>query len=579
MQKTSTQKKKPSIFDLAKSYRWMIFFLVLLAFLINAFTLVLPKLISHSIDTFVDGSFSYQNTIIEFTLLAVVILVVNFIQNIYQVYASEKVARELRTRLAYKISRSSYILIQKTNPSALLTYLTADVDSVKTFVAQSVSSIIASSVIIIGASVMLLTINWKLGLAVMVIIPIIGLTFFKIFGKVRELFMKSREVIDWLNKVINESILGAALIRVLNSKDGEHAKFDLANTNAKNLGLKILGYFSLMIPTITFVANLGTLIILILGGHFVISGGMSIGDFTAFNSYVAILVFPIFILGFTMSVISQASASYERISNVLDSAEVADFGVGNEPIVGDIEVKDVTVKYKDKSVLKNISFNVKAGTRTAIIGPTAAGKSQLLYVLTGLTIPTTGVVEYDHRPVEYYDSELLHRQIGFVFQDSIMFNLSIRENIAFSDTVTDESLSKAIETAELKDFIFTLPEGLNTIVSERGSSLSGGQKQRIMLARALALNPKVLLLDDFTARVDAKTEQRILANIMKNYPNLTLLSVTQKISAIESCEQIILLMEGEILARGTHEELMKTSPEYVQIYNSQRSISHYELQA
>ena len=575
----STKEKRPSIFELAKSHKLVIFFLILLAFLINGLTLFIPKVISHSIDTFVRGDFVYSNTIIEFTLLAVAILVISFIQNILQVYASEKVASNLRTKLADKISRSSYLFIQKANPSALLTYLTADVDSVKTFVAQSISSIIASSVIIMGASIMLVSINWRLGLAVMIIIPVIGYTFFTIFGKVRQLFIKSREIIDWLNKVINESILGAAIIRVLDSKEAEHNKFTEANANAKNLGLKILEHFSLMIPVITFVANLGTLIILTLGGHFVINNTMSIGDFAAFNSYVAILVFPIFILGFTMSVISQASASYERILNVLRAEEVVEQGTHKDMIKGHIEVKDVTVKYLDKSVLKRISFSVGAGTRTAIIGPTAAGKSQLLYLLTGLNIPTEGVIEYDHHPVNYYDSETLHRQIGFVFQESVMFNLSIRENIAFSDTVTDESLTKAIETAELQDFLKTLPEGLSTIVSERGSSLSGGQKQRIMLARALALNPKVLLLDDFTARVDGQTEKRILSNIIKNYRGITLISVTQKIASVEAYDEIILLMEGEILAKGTHDQLLKTSPEYVQIYNSQRSTSHYELQA
>ncbi len=155
--------------------------------------------------------------------------------------------------------------------------------------------------------------------------------------------------------------------------------------------------------------------------------------------------------------------------------------------------------------------------------------------------------------------------------------MSIRENIAFSDTVTDESLQKAIDTAELKDFIDSLPEGLNTIVSERGSSLSGGQKQRIMLARALAVDPKVLLLDDFTARVDANTEKKILANLQKNYPQITLVSVTQKIAAIEHYEQVILLMQGEIIASGAHKHLMDTSPEYVQIFNSQQSTSNYEL--
>jgi ATP-binding cassette subfamily B protein len=173
----------------------------------------------------------------------------------------------------------------------------------------------------------------------------------------------------------------------------------------------------------------------------------------------------------------------------------------------------------------------------------------------------------------------LHEQVGFVFQDSIIFNLSVRENIAFSNTVTDQSLEKAIATAELHDFIDALPDKLNTIVSERGTSLSGGQKQRIMLARALALDPKILLLDDFTARVDTNTEAKILANVQKNYPNITLISVTQKIAPIEAYDQIILLMEGEILASGTHKELMHTSPEYVQIFDSQKSTTNYELHA
>ena len=155
----------------------------------------------------------------------------------------------------------------------------------------------------------------------------------------------------------------------------------------------------------------------------------------------------------------------------------------------------------------------------------------------------------------------------------------MRENIAFNKTVTDEALDKAIATAELGDFINGLPEQLETVVSERGSSLSGGQKQRIMLARALALNPRVLLLDDFTARVDAATERKILENVRRNYPGITLLSVTQQIAAVEDYDQIILLMEGEVLASGTHRQLMETSPEYVQIYESQRSTSSYQLHA
>ena len=188
-------------------------------------------------------------------------------------------------------------------------------------------------------------------------------------------------------------------------------------------------------------------------------------------------------------------------------------------------------------------------------------------------------MEFEGINIDEYKKETFHNQIGFVFQDSVMFNMSLRENIAFSDTVTDESLKKAIETAELKEFTDALPNKLNTVVSERGTSLSGGQKQRIMLARALALNPTILLLDDFTARVDQQTEKKILQNVRKNYPDLTLISVTQKISPVKDFDQIVLLMEGELVAVGKHEELRVSCPEYVQIYESQKSTSHYELQS
>jgi len=264
---------------------------------------------------------------------------------------------------------------------------------------------------------------------------------------------------------------------------------------------------------------------------------------------------------------------------VLNAPDRKDTGTLVAQLRGEIAVREVSVSLGGKDVLKKVSLDAAAGTRTAVIGPTAAGKTQLLYLLTGLLRPASGTVQYDGKNIDEYDKQSLHLQVGFVFQDSIIFNLTLRENIAFSKTVRDEDLERAITTAELKSFIESLPEKLDTVVSERGTSLSGGQKQRIMLARALALNPKVLLLDDFTARVDANTERKILENVRRNYPGITLLSVTQKVASVEDYDQIILLMEGEVLAMGTHAELMKTSPEYVQIYDSQRSTSHFELQA
>jgi len=582
MDQTPNKPKQPGVFSLLIPYRGLVALLILFALFSNSVTLWLPKIIQHGIDDYVHSflshtKFNVNPTLIRYTGAILVVFIFAYLQTIIQTYASEKVARDLRTRLSGKISQQSNGFIDQVTPGKLLTNLTADVDAIKMFVAQALVNIVSSAFIIVGASILLLTINWKLALCVIAIIPIIGGTFAYVLKRVRALFGRRVGVIDWLNKVINESILGSFLIRVINSQALEFDKFIKANTEARNIGFSILRLFSGLIPIITFTANAATLSILALGGHFVIANTMTLGDFAAFNSYLFQLIFPILIIGFMSNIIAQATASFNRIYAVLEAQDTSDKGTVVETLNGGIELKEVSMLYGQKPALKGIFFDVKPGSKIAVIGPTAAGKSQLLYLLTGLIKPTSGEILFDGRPITDYDSESFHSQVGFVFQDSIIFNMSIRENIAFSDTVTDESLQKAVDTAELKDFIEALPEKLSTVVSERGSSLSGGQKQRIMLARALAINPKVLLLDDFTARVDTSTENKILANVQKHYPGLTLISVTQKIASVEHFDQIILMMQGEIVATGKHDELMRNSPEYVQIFDSQQSTSHYEV--
>jgi ATP-binding cassette subfamily B protein len=569
--------KGPGVFSLLKPYRGMIVLLILFALLSNGINLVLPKIIANGIDAYPDH-YILKNILTEFLAATLIIFIFTWLQNIVQVYTSERVARDIRLRLASKISTQDNAFIEKSNASKLLTNLTSDVDAIKMFVSQAIVSIASSLIIIIGACIMLFTINWKLALAIVAIIPIIGGTFFWVLKKVRALYMSSRKIIDRLNKVINESILGAALIRVVNSQQLEYHKFLEASTEAKNLGISIVKLFAGLIPVIIFTANMGSLVILALGGHFVISSSMTLGDFAAFSSYLSLLIFPILVIGFMSNVIAQATASYQRIQVVLDVPEIKDEGGITQALKGKISLRHVSKKYGEKSVLKEVSFTVNEGESLAVIGPTAAGKTQLLYLLTGLTTADEGTVEFDDRDIRQYNKENFYRHVGFVFQDSILFNLTIRENIGFSREATDEQLQKAIDTAELSGFIDSLPKKLDTIVSERGTTLSGGQKQRIMLARALAINPKILLLDDFTARVDNQTELKILENVRRNYPGITLISVTQKIAAAENFDQVLVLMEGEMLAKGTHRELMESSPEYIQIYNSQQSTSNYELQ-
>jgi ATP-binding cassette subfamily B protein len=575
------KEKKPGagLLGLVRPYGWFVFGIIALTVAASGLSLVVPKLIAAAIDDYSAGGFNFGTLAIQFSMVAALVFVFTYLQGVVQTYASELVARDLRTRLIAKIAVQNYSFVENATSAKLLTNLTSDVDAVKSFVSLVIPSLVSSVFLIVGASALMLIIDWKLALAVLAIMPFIGLAFYLVLGRVHKLFTKSQEAIDWLNRVINESILGAAIVRILDSKQYEARKFALANEESKLLGLKILNYFASLIPVVTFVANLATLIIVVLGGHFVIIGAMSLGNFAAFNSYLAILIFPIIIISFMSTVTAQADASYRRVNEVLATPEPKATGTLAPALRGDIELKNINLIYGQKAALKNVNIKIAAGTRTAIIGPTAAGKTQLIYIMVGLLESTSGAVFYDGKNINEYDKASLHRQVGLVFQDSIIFNISLRENIAFSTDITEMAISKAVAAAELGDFIDMLPDKLDSLVSERGTSLSGGQKQRIMLARALALYPKILILDDFTARVDPNTEQKILDNIRNQYSGITLVSVTQKIEPVMDYDQIILLMEGEVLASGTHAQLMETSPEYVQIYNSQRSTSQYELRA
>jgi len=575
--RAAADKPAASIFRLLLQYKAMLVGLIVLGIIANGLTLVIPTIVADIIDQFKDGNFAIASSAVTFGLFVLGIFFFSYLQSVLQTYASERVARDIRGQLVDKIAQQNFSFVETYNPSKLLTNITSDIDSIKSFVAQAVVTLVSSIVIIFGASIILFTIDAKLAAAVLTIVPVIGISFFFIFRTVRTLFLQSREVIDTLNKTISESIIGAALIRTLNSVQTELKKFTVANQRSKDIGLGILNLFSILVPLIGFVSSVGTLIVVVLGGYFVITDAMTLGSFVAFNSYIGLLIFPIITIGFISSVIAQASASYERVYAVLSAADGAQEGRITAKLDGHIRISHVSVTYEDKKALDDVSFSIAPHTKTAIIGPTGAGKTQLLTVLTGLIIPEVGLVKYDDIELTQYASTSFFKQVGIVFQDSILFNTSIRENISFNNLTTDKDLQLAVETAELDEFIASLPQGLDTLVSERGSTLSGGQKQRLMLARALLLNPTILFLDDFTARVDAKTEKSILHNIAQNYPQLTLLSITQKIAPIEAYDQILLLMQGKLVASGTHSELLQTSPEYMQIYSSQRSTNSYEL--
>ncbi len=565
------KQQKPSLISFLKNYKPLVITVISLSLIVNVLGLILPKINSREIDALQTQTYNRDEFLLLFGGVATLILVFSFLQNIISNITAEKIAAELRRQVIEKISRQSFKYINSVSTSKLLTNLTSDTDAVKQFINQGLVIAFAAVVQLIGSAILLLTINWQLAIPILLTIPVLGFSFGIIFKIIEKYFKKGQEVIDKLNRVINESIVGSALIRVLHARNSEIKKFTVVNQEARFVGLKIINGFASLIPIITLVVNAAFLTVLGYGGVQIIDGTLTAGNFTAFFSYIFIFITPIIMLGFLASSVGRAFATYTRLREVIDSEEPKQTGTIKKDIQGDIKLEKVVLDLNNKRILDNINFEIKPKNRVGIIGPTAAGKTQIFYLITGLIDPNEGSILIDGTNISEYDRDNLYSQMGMVFQDSIIFNTTIRENIAFrSENITDEDIWKAVETAELKDFVDSLPNKLEQKISERGMSLSGGQKQRLTLARALALNPKILLLDDFTARVDIKTEKKIFENLKKNYPNVTVVAITQKINSIEDFEKIILVMEGELIATGTHKELLAKSLEYKQIYNSQR---------
>lgn len=555
-------------------YRSLIGLLLLLSLIANGLSLFIPHRIGQVIDAVqMATAFDIRGSVIwlgGFVLLAALF---GLLQIALTGYVAAKIGYDLRAQLAAKLSRQSYTYVTTKGSSELLTIFTSDVDTVRNGVSQIIVGLFTAVVTLIGSIYFLLITNVRLTLLALSTLVVIAGTFAYIFGRLGPLFQQVQRNLGKINKVINESIVGAMLIRVLNSQRAELTKFERVNERSRELGVKIVDMFSALIPVITFVANAAVALIVWYGGRLVIRNGLGLGELSAFISYFNLLITPIFIIGFVSNMFSRSLVSLGRIQAILGAEDVLAKKEGGivQDLKGKIEFRHVTLQYGQRQILKDISFVIKPQTRTAIIGPTASGKSQLLALLSGLIQPTSGEILVDDKPLQEYDRGSFLKQLAIVFQESSVFQATLKENILFRQGENEAVLEKALQTAALEDVIKALPEGLSTPVSERGGNLSGGQKQRLMLARALALEPRILLLDDFTARVDRKTEQDILRRLEENYPDLTLISVTQKIEPVKEYDQILLLMEGELLASGTHEELMHHSFEYQQIAESQKT--------
>ncbi|MEY3470664.1 MAG: hypothetical protein RLZZ223_14 [Candidatus Parcubacteria bacterium] len=568
--------KKRLDFNFLKPYIGWTVFLTVLIFVSNGANLLIPRILGESIDNFSKNSDIYKLApdIWLLVSISIFVVIIALLQTIVSVYVAENVARDLRGALIRKILSEPISFVNEKDSSELFTNITSDVEQVKDIISQGFASIFSALIILIGSVILLFSINVRLALIAIISLPIIIVVFAFIFKNISKLFRSSQEILSKINKVINESVLGAMLIRVLNSQHYENYKFDEVNQQGRDVGFQIINLFSSLIPTINLVSNFAIVSIIWFGGRQVMLEDLTLGEFSAFISYFNLLITPIFILGFVSNFISRGFVSLSRIQEVLSHQDMLNLnsqgGIKKE-VKGKISFEQVSYEFNGKCLLKNVSFVIHPNTKNAIIGPTGSGKSLILSLITGLIKPTSGLILIDDIPLQEWDSEYIFQTMGLVFQESILFNTSLKENILFNKKISRVDYNKALETSNVSEISLSLPQGINTQINERGSNLSGGQKQRIMLARALVRNPRILLLDDFTARVDIKTEKEIISSLSTNYPYITLISITQKIEPIQDYDQIIVIMEGELLATGSHKKLLSDSIEYAQIWQSQQT--------
>lgn len=510
-------------------------------------------------------------------LLGVAIIrgVFTFLQGYLSEKASQGVAYDLRNEIYAKLQALSFSFHDQAQTGQLMTRVTSDVEMVRHFIGQGFLQLIGALVMLAGSSVVLFAINWRLALVSLSIIPFVFLVFGHFVRNVQPLFMKVQAKLAGLSTIMQENIAGVRVVKAFARESHEIERFGAANADLLAENIRVTRAAVTTFPVIFFFGNVGTLLVVWYGGLEVIGGALTLGELVAFNSYLGFLMFPIFMLGMIMATVTRAAASAQRVFEVLD----AENGVQDRPdarplppIQGRVTFEDVSFRYvgAEHDALSHVSFVVEPGQTVAVVGTTGAGKSTIINLIPRFYDVRSGRVTIDGHDVREVTLESLRSQIGIVLQETVLFSGTIRENIAYGrPEATQEEIERVARIAQAHDFILEQPQGYDTRIGEGGVGLSGGQMQRIAIARALLLDPKVLILDDSTSSVDAETEYQIQRAMDGLMVGRTSFVVAQRISTVRNADQILLLDGSRLVGRGTHEELLATSALYGEIVASQ----------
>jgi ATP-binding cassette subfamily B protein len=539
--------------------------------LANSVNLVLPTIIAQLID-----EYQITETIAtKYYVITGIILVVGtgftFLHTYLNTILGERIGQDLKNRLFKKVLKHNYSYLVKTKPSKLLTVINSDTIYIKDTFTQAIGAALMAIFLLVGSVILMFSLNAQLALVIVIAAPtLIGILILLIKDKFK-LFKKAQKLRDRLNKVIAENIKATMLIKVFVSEKTEIDKFENINKKNKKLGLEINKIFAIVVPIINSLSILATLLILYFGGMQVIYGNMTIGEITAFNTYVQLFAMPLLMLGLMITTLGQAFASLGRINGVLNAPIKFKDGTEKTDHFGELKATNVSLKIEDSEVLKNVNFEIHKGAKIGILGLTGSGKTIFLKTFLRALEPTSGEILLNGKDIANYSIKEVRKLIGFSFQENFLFNGTIYENIRFGRDISEDEIFKAAKIAEVDEFAKGMPKKYKSPVGERGNNLSGGQKQRIMIARALASRPELLILDDATSRLDIETESKVFENIEKEYKNISIILVAQKIASVKDCDRIYIFDSGTIAESGTHDELLKSSVLYQEIELSQRN--------
>lgn len=503
--------------------------------------------------------------------ITIIAFVGGIISSFYASEVSQGVGYDMRRDMFERVQMFSVMKIKQFATSTLLTRLTNDVTQVQGLLFASMRIMLRAPLFIIFGIVMSFTLNVSLGLILISVVPVILIIMLFLMTKGMTLFRKVQEKMDHVNRVIQENLIAIKLIKAFQRRTYENERFFKVNQSLKDINKKALWVMEIVMPIVMLVMNIA-LIALIWYGNLQLEGDSAqAGEVVAVINYATRILASFGVFSFLLMNLSRGRTSAKRIEEILTAT--TDDQISKEArlsIHGDVRFDQVSFRYpySSKDALTNINFQVKAGEKVGIIGETGSGKTTLLHLIPYLFEATSGRITIDGKDINQLKNRVRY-DITLVPQDGFLFSGTILDNIRWGNQdLAEEEAIQAAKEAQLHDFIMSLPKGYHTYVGQRGVNLSGGQKQRLSIARALADHPKILLLDDSTSALDAETEERVLDAIRKRH--CTIFIVSQKISSVLDADQILLLENGTIAARGTHQELVEHSSLYQQIWDSQR---------